>query len=368
MKIKHLLYLSLISVTTSLLFGMQEDKNFKFPFVCATEMLKDDKRIILYADAHDQGENNYVCEKTVEELFKKNEATNTIKFIVEWNVHSKAIELYSDLIKKAYGKERKTLHRLGTLLAKQNVPKWVSTETCECRDYNTLMHSYIQVHKNKQLAHIAGVELIQEFKKTLSKKTYKNIFHEDVCIQEHEGVAKKIFQHIKTKILYEIDDFKETLKKFECTEDTHLDILALNENMQKYIFTEEFHFFLSDVVDAHILNSILKSDNKSSNIVFAGTKHTSAVREWLSRLGFLVQQRIDHRESGELKGDVLRWIEKPIKLCSVCFKQNATKQCGKCKYTKYCSVDCQKIAWSKFHKDGCNSCSTYYFSKDFDQK
>eukprot|EP01116_Phalansterium_solitarium_P021128 TRINITY_DN6467_c0_g1_i1.p1 TRINITY_DN6467_c0_g1~~TRINITY_DN6467_c0_g1_i1.p1 ORF type:complete len:349 (+),score=94.98 TRINITY_DN6467_c0_g1_i1:1036-2082(+) len=39
-------------------------------------------------------------------------------------------------------------------------------------------------------------------------------------------------------------------------------------------------------------------------------------------------------------------------LCAVCCRSDATKRCGRCKTTKYCSLECQKLDWPR-HKPSC---------------
>lgn len=39
--------------------------------------------------------------------------------------------------------------------------------------------------------------------------------------------------------------------------------------------------------------------------------------------------------------------------CAFCSASNATKHCGACRLTYYCSKDCQRADWKMAHKDGC---------------
>lgn len=54
--------------------------------------------------------------------------------------------------------------------------------------------------------------------------------------------------------------------------------------------------------------------------------------------------------------ETIKIMENPH-LCACCgesFPPNKLKRCGKCKKVKYCSVDCQKKGWIRFHKMQCN--------------
>lgn len=60
------------------------------------------------------------------------------------------------------------------------------------------------------------------------------------------------------------------------------------------------------------------------------------------------------REGGFL--DCVTLLELNGGICGGCQKQMTAaeaKRCGKCKLVKFCSVDCQKKCWSKFHKKQC---------------
>jgi MYND finger len=53
--------------------------------------------------------------------------------------------------------------------------------------------------------------------------------------------------------------------------------------------------------------------------------------------------------------EVVELLKEPY-ICANCAKkvpQKELKRCGKCKIVKYCSGDCQKKHWLKFHRRQC---------------
>ena len=46
-------------------------------------------------------------------------------------------------------------------------------------------------------------------------------------------------------------------------------------------------------------------------------------------------------------------LSKLVGLCAACGKEDPTKTCGRCKTTKYCSVECQREDWKAGHRREC---------------
>lgn len=245
----------------------------------------------------------------------------------------------------------------------------IAFNNIECRLIGQLVNTYVGLSirttygdfKNRpQTPQIK--QLLIEYRPYIEKIHFKDIFTQafsDLKSYKEESINvqfKQIFTEIETNVVAQAAAVNKILTRYSLSAQASITNIYDDGNLIGSLLEAmkeiDWEDLLLEMVDAHALYRIMKTDDADSAVVLAGFDHAKNIEKMLARLGYVRCYHEAYASPAQFPLSAYNQILITPKACGECFKEESQLRCGACKAVRYCSQDCQRKAWPQ-HKKVC---------------